>query len=229
MQDQIGKFAINAGKKQIKSQVQKNTTGRFKKGDMKNKPKINWNDFNFPPKLDLFHLTLSELRGDYHKTTRFLLLAWLLIIIMLPINFINNCIQVVVGYNWSRIPASPLWFFLLIVLAGFIFYWGYRGICEDESYILWHLIGAGLLFFLFFLQTFINLVSWNSLFKVIRIFSDKNWITGLLCAVELLLWMGVISLYGWNFFVLMKWNPDTIDHGNGRSGSKASAAYEVEA
>ena len=86
------------------------------------------------------------------------------------LNFINAIVQIASGYTWTRMLASVLYYFIIILLAGFVFYSAFQSFVGVRAGSLMFKIGMGVLFFLFFLQLIFDTVSWNGLARVIHIF-----------------------------------------------------------
>ena len=215
-QEKAGKYAFKAGSNQLKKNV-KSAIG-IRKG-RSSKPEINWNDLNFPPKMNLFHLTLSELNGDYGKRTKMLLLCWALVLFIFPLNFLNAIIQVAIGLSWTYIPSSILWYFVLIIANGFAFYYGYRSICENEELKLRYYIITGVILVFYIVQLLANILCFNSLVRVIRLFQAGKGGAGFFSLLEFLIWLGVFIFVIYNLVMMIRWDPDNVDTGD-NAGSK---------
>lgn len=74
-------------------------------------PKINWEDFNYPPLIKLIHFDLSEIEETKVTVVRFLWLSHLLIFAYSIINILNNIVCVAQGEKGVRILYAFMFFF----------------------------------------------------------------------------------------------------------------------
>ena len=74
-------------------------------------PKINWDDFNYPPVVKLIHFDLSEVEECKVTTVRFLWFSHLLIFAYSIINIIDNIVCVAQGEKGVRILYAFMFFF----------------------------------------------------------------------------------------------------------------------
>lgn len=101
----MNNMAMNAGK----NEMEMHNVGTTKP-PLTNETVINWEDFNFPPCLNLVHFSLSELRGPLKK---FVLNAYVAFLLIVMVEVCNS------NYNWNNFLshihncASICWLFSL--------------------------------------------------------------------------------------------------------------------
>jgi hypothetical protein len=84
-------------------------------------PKINWDDFNYPPLIKLIHFDMSEIEDNKIMIVRFLWLSHLLIFAYSILNIINNIAVVAQGGKGVRILYSFMFFFSFNPIQGYWF------------------------------------------------------------------------------------------------------------
>eukprot|EP00826_Nyctotherus_ovalis_P010359 TRINITY_DN1273_c0_g1_i3.p1 TRINITY_DN1273_c0_g1~~TRINITY_DN1273_c0_g1_i3.p1 ORF type:complete len:122 (+),score=31.33 TRINITY_DN1273_c0_g1_i3:112-477(+) len=62
--------------------------------EVKDTSGINWNNFNFPPCLNLVHFSLSELRGSLKSFVLLIYFSYLITIAVMVINLLSTIVQV---------------------------------------------------------------------------------------------------------------------------------------
>ena len=55
---------------------------------------VNWENYNFPPCINLFHFTYGELEGSQHNVAKLIYFTWILLLCGLFINCIDTFIIV---------------------------------------------------------------------------------------------------------------------------------------
>lgn len=78
---------------------------------------INWNEFNFPPGIKIMHKNFSEIKdSDKRKLCKMIYVVFLIIFLLLIINFINQIIEVALGASGMQIFYSILQMFIFLPL-----------------------------------------------------------------------------------------------------------------
>ncbi|CAD8194755.1 unnamed protein product [Paramecium octaurelia] len=129
-----------------------------------NKPdqsEINWNDFNWPPLIKIFHFNLSELQDPQKSFVRLLYISYLFILGTTCLNLMDNCIQAGLGYPKIRILYALLNILIFNALQMYIFYLGYRGMCAHQSLLKWYRILHLLAGLLWLTLSIIDTLGWN--------------------------------------------------------------------
>ena len=103
------------------------------KGNESSLDKINWNDFNYPPIIKIFHYDINHVKEEERPLMRKLNFVFMGQVLFFILNFINAIIQTAAGYSWLRIIASIFWYALVIGLTGYGFYNVFRAFCGDRS------------------------------------------------------------------------------------------------
>jgi hypothetical protein len=115
--------------------------------------KIDWNNFNYPPFVKIFHYDIGHIKEDEKPLVSRLNFWFIGQILFFIINFINAIIQTAVGYTGLRILSSIFWYALIIGLTGYGFYNVFRAFCGDKTTsammkfkVAWGLVALLLLF-----------------------------------------------------------------------------------
>ncbi|MEE4247237.1 MAG: hypothetical protein V2I33_17630, partial [Kangiellaceae bacterium] len=88
------------------------------------KSEINWNDYNFPPLLKLFHFNLSELSDPQRFVASKIYIEWIVFLSVLLFNFVNTIVLVADGAHGLNILYSILNSVLGSVLVTYLLYCG---------------------------------------------------------------------------------------------------------
>ena len=96
---------------------------------------VNWELYNFPPCLNLFHFSYGELEGSQQSVAKKIYISWILLLMSLLINFIDTCILVGQGQESSlAIMYSIFKLFIGFVMGTYMLYVGYYGIGKPDSF-----------------------------------------------------------------------------------------------
>lgn len=175
----MSSIATKMAGRQLKKAVQGNASGF---------DKIDWNNFNYPPGVNVFHYDISHIKEEDKQLVKRLNFFFIGQILFFILNFINAIIQVAVGYSWTRIMSSIFWYALIVGLAGLGFYQVFRAFAGDNgNAMLKFKISWGVMALLFFFQWLIDKVCWNSIVRFINIFKDSHGFAGVMSLVEWLL------------------------------------------
>ena len=115
----MSSLATSVGKKVARHQLKKRVGLT---GQKPNSNEIDWNDFNYPPHLNLFHFDLDEIIEEQRHLFKMLNYFFLAFFGLFALNFLNAIIQISVGYSWTRIFSSFFYFSILFGLSGLGFY-----------------------------------------------------------------------------------------------------------
>lgn len=104
----VAKAALNNSINSVKSSITSSTsTG----------PKINWDDFNYPPLLKVIHYDITEVKEEDRLTVRAMWLSHVLIMVETLLNLINNIAIGVALDTKVRILYSIMFFFSFVPIA----------------------------------------------------------------------------------------------------------------
>lgn len=126
----IGRAAVtraqNAAKNQMNGMRQgiEETMGR-------RTPGLEWNNYNYPPLLRLFHYSTDKLQNPILRVVRILHINFITVLVISGINLLNNIVQV----GSDAAPGEHIFYSFLNVtvfapLALFVFYSGFYGLCK---------------------------------------------------------------------------------------------------
>jgi hypothetical protein len=82
-------------------------------------PKINWEDFNYPPLLKVIHYDITEVPAEKRLTVRFMWLSHVLIFVEGILNLINSIAIVASAGQGIRILYSVMFLFSFVPLAAY--------------------------------------------------------------------------------------------------------------
>lgn len=203
----MSNIAFQAGMNQLNSEFQKT------KGELsQKKSKIDWNDFNWPPLIKVYHFSLDELKEPHLLMVKRMYWGWLLQVAHFPLNFLNAIIQVAVGYSFTRIISSILFFGMLLALATYLFHNGYRGVCENNDLLFRYKIGVLVIIAIYFVMMLVSLINFNGIFRCARLFSDSHGFAGFMCIVEIIIVLLEGLYQGLLFVLIRKWKEPTVDY-----------------
>jgi hypothetical protein len=99
------------------------------------KSSINWEEFNFPPYIKLFHLTPGELDEPQKGVCQKIYISWILLVIVLSINLVNTIIFTFSGTDPGLdIMYSIFNLFVGSVIGTYALYCGYTGVGKPDSW-----------------------------------------------------------------------------------------------
>eukprot|EP00164_Ancoracysta_twista_P001149 GFYU01001507.1.p1 GENE.GFYU01001507.1~~GFYU01001507.1.p1 ORF type:complete len:212 (-),score=54.18 GFYU01001507.1:113-748(-) len=104
-----------------------------------NKPKINWENYNYPPYLRLVHVDFTELQGEAQRTAVFVHRAYILMMSTLGLNFFTSFVLACAGIADQGLAVMYSIFNIIIggVVGMYSFYRCYVGICNNTDRDLW--------------------------------------------------------------------------------------------
>ena len=181
MKDFAAKTATNMATNHLKKKV----TQQFQ-----SKEGIDWTDLNYPPGLKLLHYDIKEVEAPKKLLMHLIHGYFCLQSILFVLNFINAIIQVASGYSWTRLIASVFYYFIVILLCGFIFYSAFQSFVGVPAGKMMFYISMGVLLFMFIFQLIFDTLSWNGLARVIHIFQDGYVFAGLISLLEFFIILG---------------------------------------
>ena len=132
------------------------------------KQKIDWNDFNFPPGLNLIHFSYQELQQPQKKVILVMLANYILLVLICFFNIINNIIQSS-QYDSIRVFYSFLNIFIFGFLQLFVLYRGYRGMLYDSALLKLYKALTLLLIILYFIFMIIDAGPFNGFTRISKI------------------------------------------------------------
>lgn len=164
---------------QLKKAVQGNEAGF---------DKIDWNNYNYPPFINIFHYDIGHIKEEDRKLVSRINFFFIGQILFFPLNFLNAIIQTAVGYSWTRLLSSIFWCAIIIGLSGYGFYHCFRAFCGDNSNpMLKYKITSAILLLLFIFQFIVDKICWNSIIRWIRLFRDGHGFAGVISLIEWLI------------------------------------------
>ena len=83
------------------------------KNNIPGKQQINWNDFNYPPLIKVFHYNASELEPPVRNKVRLMWLTHIIVVVVTLLNLISNIAQVAA---LSGIGLRILYAFVFIII-----------------------------------------------------------------------------------------------------------------
>jgi len=111
------KIAEMAMKSQMDSMKKNFTAGMQTSTSSGGGEAINWSQFNFPPLIKLMHKNFSEIKDDgKRRLSKIIYIQFLIIVLLLIINFVNQIIETALGANGLQIFYSILEMFIFIPL-----------------------------------------------------------------------------------------------------------------
>ena len=203
----MNSLAMNIGQRQLESAFDK-TKAQLTAP----KTSIDWNDFNWPPFLNIIHFKLSELKDPHLLPCRRLYGLFWLMVAHSVLNLVSIIIQVATGYSALRILASILINFILLVVAAFALYNGYRGICQDSSLLLRYKIATIFIILLHFPMWIANTLNFNGIVRADRSFSDGNSFAGVVCVIEIIYILLMDALMMWQLVLMFKWSGPLVNY-----------------
>ena len=100
-------------------------------------PNVNWETYNFPPLLNLFHLTYGELDVSANAVAQKIIASWGVLVLALVLNFVDTC--VLVGSDTApriSIMYSIFNLFIGMVVGTYMLFVGYYGIGKPDTFSL---------------------------------------------------------------------------------------------
>merc|ERR1712224_1058073 len=95
--------------------------------------KIEWNDYNWPPLIKMFHFKIEECESEYKSLVVRVHWSWRIMIGLIIFNFINAIIQVASGFNGLRILSSICVGIIYLIITTYSVYGLFRGFVADDS------------------------------------------------------------------------------------------------
>ena len=167
--------------------------------------KINWEDFNFPPLLKLFHFSLEGLPEDYKKISRMLLISFIIACVNILLNIINQIAQTAAGFEGIRVFYAFLNGLILIPAAMFTFYRGYRGLCDNKDLLFIYKILQGCLIIVWILFSILDTQATTGFVRVGKLLDSGFGFQGVLGIIE-----SVLYLSNAFFSALIAWKIHTF-------------------
>lgn len=130
-------FANNIGK-QIKGGINEVTTPDQKGGN----PNVNWNDFNWPPLINICHFDLEDCTEKNKPIMTKIHWGWRLLWGLVALNFINSIIQVATGSNGLKILSSIIIAIVYMCFMTYMVFISYKGFLLDQRKLMWYKIGS---------------------------------------------------------------------------------------
>ncbi|KAL4450775.1 hypothetical protein ABPG74_011617 [Tetrahymena malaccensis] len=115
---------------------------------------IDWEDFNYPPYLNLFHYNMKEIKDEQErKVVTYISASFYLSLFSLAINFTNAIACTIGGDDQGRIIFySFLHFTIFSPISLYVFYHGYKSVVSDKTQIqnyLWEQLFCAICYFIF--------------------------------------------------------------------------------
>jgi hypothetical protein len=123
----IGKAAIGRAQNLAMNQVN-GLKNKFSNSENQRNNDLEWNNFNYPPLIRLFHYSTDRLQNPIQRVVRVLHYSFLVYLVLCVINFLNNIVLAACGVNSGiYILYSILNVFVLVPFSLFVFYSGFYG------------------------------------------------------------------------------------------------------
>ena len=173
---------------------------------------IDWNDFNWPPFLNLAHFKLSELKDPHLLPCRRQYALFFLVCFHFLYNLFNVIVQVAHGYSGLRILACFLIMSVLVAIAGFANYTMYRGICQDNSLLLRYKIATGLLLAIHLPMWIADTINFNGIMRAVEEMEHEHAFLGVLCIIEVIFVIALDALLVLQLIAIFKWKGALVNY-----------------
>ena len=183
----MDKFAMNAMKSSVNSQVSN------MKASLSSSP-IKWENFNYPPLLNLIHYSSEELPDSIKRLVKCIHSSFLILILILIINVVNCIVQTSQDGEGINIFYSFLNILIFVPLALFTFYRGYKGLAADSYLLRFYKIAQIILILCYLIFSIISAGAFNGWVRAKHLMEKENYFTGALSIIE-------SSLYDINVFL----------------------------
>lgn len=175
----MDKFAISGMKEAVSSQM--NNMKSSLKGPSN---AIKWDDFNYPPMINVIHYSSAELPENSRGIVRRIHCSFLILVIILFINLINCIVQAAQGGEGINIFYSVLNFLIFIPLSMYTFYRGYRGLASDTYLLKFYKILQGVLVLCYIIFSIIGSGAFNGWLRATNLLSEEKFFPGALSFIE---------------------------------------------
>eukprot|EP01017_Pseudomicrothorax_dubius_P050547 TRINITY_DN9597_c0_g1_i4.p1 TRINITY_DN9597_c0_g1~~TRINITY_DN9597_c0_g1_i4.p1 ORF type:complete len:183 (-),score=29.13 TRINITY_DN9597_c0_g1_i4:24-572(-) len=156
---------------------------------------VKWEEYNYPPLLNVVHFKLSELENPHRNMVQKIHFCFVLIFLISIINFINSIVQTISGYSALLIIYSILNFIIFNIFAFYVFYKGYRGVCAESSSVRIYRILQVIVSLLWIALATVDTHGINGFMRMKRMLDDGYVLSGVLSLIESALYI-VSSLLG---------------------------------
>ena len=124
----IGKAAIGRAQNLAMNQVN-GLKNQFSNPTNQRNVDLEWNNYNYPPLIRLFHYSTDRLQNPIQRVVRVLHYSFLAYLVLCVINFLNNIVIAACGVSPGiYILYSILNVLLLVPFSLFVFYSGFYGL-----------------------------------------------------------------------------------------------------
>ena len=165
-------------------------------------PQIDWNDFNYPPVLRLFHYNIEELQGAQKAIVSKMHLSYVIFLLSCVVNLASSLVMITDHGAIVRICYSVLNFIIIMPIVLYSFYKGYRGITFDASNLRLFKITQVILICLFLVCSIAHLGSFNGWMSV-SVYLSAGWIIhAVLAGIESFLFTINVLLMAFTLYVV---------------------------
>jgi len=165
-------------------------------GKSNNPNGINWGDYNYPPCLSIMHYSLDDIQHEQNqKVVDCMHKVFLLTFINCVLNFIDTTVNTTIydDADGSWIIYSILNFVLIVPIALYIFYSGYKGVALMDSGYLSRFTFLGMIQALFyFMFTLLHFGALNGLLSFAMFKVGIFWTIAIV--LESLIWITALGL-----------------------------------
>jgi hypothetical protein len=180
---------------------------------MASQPKeIDWNDFNYPPCIRLFHFRVSEVPQEHRATVMVLLACHLLLLVISLLDLVSNIVQAAMNLGKIRVLYSFLFILIFNPLQTFIFHRGYEGLCREYSKLKLYKIMQPIVIILWVVFSIVAFLGFNGYIRAANLFGVKAPAPAVLCIIESILLDIVAALSCFSLLKAFRHKPtDQID------------------
>ena len=173
---------------------------------------IDWNDFNWPPFINIVHFKLSELKDPHLLPSRRQYILFLLLCFHAVLNFVTVIVEVASGYSGLRILASVLINMVLVFVAGFALYNCYRGICQDNSLLIRYKIAIFFILAMHIPMWIADSINFNGIVRASQSFTDGKSFAGAMCIIEIIYILALDALLVTQLVLIFKWKGPIVNY-----------------
>jgi len=164
------------------------------------KSKIDWEDYNFPPFIKIYHFSMDEIEEPEREIVSKLYLGLLGTGVCFLMNFLVVIIGLIlIGFLGKAVVFVVFNFFVWVPLAVFNFYTGVRTVIDSREKLLHFTISQSILIMVYLAAAFTNFGSFHGLFYIGYFFQAKA-LFGILCLLEAILWILLTGISGFALY-----------------------------
>lgn len=149
---------------------------------------VKWDDYNFPPLLNIYHFSMSEISKDHKPHVSKLFIVFWLTVLCLLINLGNEiAFMFMNAWTFKQQLYSILNIAVITPLAAYIFIKGMHTIVRFKSDYKWYMCLSFPMTLVYVAACILNKSSFHGLMYMFKEFG-KNKLAGLLSLIEIFFW-----------------------------------------